>query len=192
MSDPIEEDKISAFARPLVEHLSYSGAFEEADAASRRRLLADREWTEPKWTHVHAIVQAFIHGIISADPWHKNYRLPPDFESVVNWIAFNVQKTYGDEMVVQISLMELEKKLWEWARQHKSFLKWNEGDGPQIAIVHRDSPALGKRNFIDLDALLRNTSLFLRDKRRQEDDFDRKFKAEHLDAAEVIWPSEDI
>ena len=175
-------DPIGESLQPLAEHLLFSGVFEKAEEANKKRLLADLEWTKPKGTHVHILVRAFMHGVISADPWHKNYKLPPDFESVVNWIAFNIQKTYGDAIVVQISLMEMEKKFREWAGRHKSFLKWGEpDDGAPIAVVHACSPVLDKRDFIDLEALIRNASIFLRDKRQQEDAFDRKFKAENPD-----------
>jgi len=185
-----DKDPIGEFLQPIAESLLFSGAFEQAEEANKKRFLADLEWTKPRWTHVRMIVRAFMHGVISADPWHKNYKLPPDFESVVNWIAFNVQKTYGDKEVVEISLMEMETKFREWAEQHKSYLKWNvpEDTTKVVAISHCYSPTPDKRDFIDLGALTRNATLFLRNERQREDAFNRKFKAENPD-----WPGgEDL
>lgn len=113
----------------------------------------------------------FAYGVISADPWHKNYRLPENFEGVVNWIAFCAQHKYGLEtQVVQVSLLELEQLYWIWAEEHPEFKKWNELNTTKklVSTTHRYSPMLEERDFIDLDALIRNAINYIRNEMRRQ------------------------
>lgn len=171
MSDDLQE-RLEAIAEGAL----LSGALERAAEEQRRALEADPEWSEPRWTHLHCIVEAFAVGVISADPWHKRYRLPPDFEAVVNWIAFNVQRQWPHDEVVPVSLLELEDRFTEWGNEHPSFRAWNESaSGALVGVVHRESPVADSRDFIDLHAIVRNAVVHLRNQHRREDAFDREF-----------------
>lgn len=168
---------------PMVEKLEFDGIFDEVVSNHRKKLEADPEWSEPEHVHVHTLVEAFMHGIATADPWHKKYSLPPNFEAVVNWIAFCVQEEFGDTEVPKLSLLEIEDKFREWAMQSPHFRAWNEPKDPGtvIAVATRYTPTPDERDFIDLDALLRNASVFVRDEQRQKRDFEKRFNAEHGD-----------
>lgn len=162
---------------PMAEKLEFDGVLDEADAANRTRLEVDTEWSEPEYVHVHTLVTAFMHGISTADPWHKGYRLPPNFEAVVNWIAHCIQAEFKDTPVPKLSLIEIEDKFRGWAMQNPHFRAWNEPKDPGtvIAVTTRYAPTPDERDFIDLDALLRNASVFVRNEHRRERDFEERF-----------------
>lgn len=182
----MSDDPLADAAIPMMEKLLFSGVLDDAERRNRELKAADPEWSVPRHTHVKDIIQAFVYGVLSADPWHKSYKLPPDFESVVNWIAFNVQRTYGNQTVVEISLIELERKLSEWASQHKSYRRWGEcDDGRTIGIVTAMTPTADHRDFIDLGALLKNACVYLRDQRRLWDQFEERIK-EKKDAGDDV------
>ncbi|MCK9513700.1 MAG: hypothetical protein M0R28_21085 [Pigmentiphaga sp.] len=172
--EPLNEDQLQAIA----ESAMLSGALEAADESMKAQLAADPEWTERKYHHVHTLLTAFVYGIIAADPWHRGYRLPPDFEGVVNFMSDCIQRKWPGEAVPQISLLEWEAFVWEWAPQHPSFRAWNvPRDSTQlVAIVHRFSDLPDERDFIDLDALVRNSAVWLRNDTRRNEQFDYSFE----------------
>jgi hypothetical protein len=55
--------------------------------AAEARILADPEWTTQDHICVSTIILGFAVGVMQADPWHKHYSLPPNFETVVNFVA---------------------------------------------------------------------------------------------------------
>jgi hypothetical protein len=161
----------------IAESLELSGALEQATEQRDRELSADPEWATEKYVHVHVLLEAFAVGVISADPWHHGYKLPPGFESVVNWIAFNIQKQWPKEEVVQISLNQIKILFRTWANEHPVFLEWNEPKpgAPIVACVSRYTNTPDERDFIDLDALIHNAVLHIRAHHRACEAFDRKF-----------------
>lgn len=169
--------------RPIVESLELSGAFEEADKSAQARIMADSEWTTPRYTHVHELVEAFAVGVLRADPWHKNYRVPPGFDSVLNWIAFKVQEEFKDCLVPKLSLVEIKERFKKWGEENPQFMKWNEPlvPGTIIGIVSRYSATPEERDFIDLGALVHNAALYIRTERRENDRFEERFRKEHPD-----------
>lgn len=178
-------DDIEDTFQPIAEQLLFSGALEEACELNKQRLSRDPEWATPKHYHLHTLVTAFAVGIINADPWHKNYKIPPNFENVINWISFCIQEKYK-EVVVQVSLVEMGKNYREWADQNPYFLEWNESPkGTVIGITSRYSSTPEERDFIDLDALIQNAVLYLRDETRKNEEFDRKFEEEYKTNGEI-------
>lgn len=167
--------------KPIAEGLAFSGALDKAVNSHNAKLQADPEWSTKKWTHVHTLVTAFAHGVLTADRWHKKYTIPPGLESVLNFIAFKTQEEFKDTQVVQLSLCDIEKRFWAWGNEHPQFRKWNEpvDPGTVIGIVTATTPIQEGRDFIDLGALVRNASVFIRDERRANDAFDVEFKKRH-------------
>ena len=176
------DDRPDDVLEAIAESALLNGLLDEADEIQARKLAADPEWNTPKSLHAKDLVEAFAVGVIRADCWHRGYKLPPDFEGVVNWIAFNVQHEFADE-VVQLSLLDVERLFWEWANQHPAFLKWNETD-KLVGVVHRNAPLPEARDFIDLHALIRNCTIHLRTEIRERERFECEFEKEHAGEAD--------
>lgn len=165
------------FLEPIVEHALFSGAIEEACQQQRERLSKDTEWATPRYHHIHDLVTAFAVGCLQADMWHDGYTIPPNFENIINWVAFCIQKYFDNEEVPKVSLFEIRDLYMKWASENPHFLEWNKTD-KLINFVTRNSPVPKERDFIDLDALVHNAALFLRDKLRKNNTFDKKFDEE--------------
>lgn len=177
MNDAPHPDDV---VRPIIESLELAGSLDELMAKHERAVRADPEWATPKHTHCHDLVVAFAAGVLRADPWHHGYKVPPGFDGVLNWIAFKVQEEFKDEVVV-LSLVEIKERFKRWAEEHPQFLKWNEPEDPGtvVGIVSRYTAIPNKRDFIDLGAIVHNATLYIRDDRRKNEDFDRRFEAKY-------------
>lgn len=167
--------------RPLIESLELSGVLDKVAEEHALSLSRDPEWSTPRHIHAHTLVQAFAHGVLSADPWHKGYKVPPGLDGVLNWIAFKVQEEFKDELVPSLSLNEIKERFARWGAEHPQFLKWNEPETPGtiVAISSRYSPVPEFRDFIDLGALVHNAALYIRMERRENDRFEAEFRKDH-------------
>lgn len=126
------------------------------------RLADHPEWTEKRWTFRHDITGAFAKWAIRQAPNGP----PLHLERVVNYLDECLKHvfTWGNEGLEELSLCQINKALHDilYDQGISDFDKWNEGEG-----------------FIDLDALLRNVCLDIRDERRHNDQFDAQFKKDH-------------
>lgn len=181
MDQPQNPDDL---VRPIIESLEFSGVLDQVDKAHQLSLQADPEWSTPRHVHVHTLVEAFAHGVLAADPWHKGYKIPPGFEGVINWIAFKIQEEFKDEEVPKLSLIEIKERFDRWGHEHPQFLKWNvpETPGTVVGIVSRYSAIREERDFIDLGALVHNAALYIRTDRRENDRFEERFQQQYPDA----------
>jgi hypothetical protein len=174
----MEESDLQAIA----ESLTLSGALDQAAEAAAAELAADPEWSTPKPQHQHSLVEAFAVGVIRADPFHWGYRLPPEFESVVNYIADRIQRHWPGDEIPRVSLNEFRALLEEWAMEHPAFRAWNETD-KLVGISYRGMATATERDFIDLEAVFQNASCHLRNETRSfeafNEKFDREWEAEH-------------
>lgn len=163
----------------LANELDAAGIFDEADRTHTAQLLADPEWTRPRWVHVHSLLTHLLVGISSADVWHRGYSLPPAFSDVVNGVAARIEARW-DQEVIQISVFDYEQFLRECIDADPKAMAWNEGEPgtPDVAVVTRYSGTPKRRDFIDLGALTRNAAVsFLRESDRCEAS-EAKFDAE--------------
>lgn len=176
MSDEKEID-----LQQIAEVLDLEGVLAEASRERRERLREDPEWFLPRWTHLKNLVEAFAHGCISADVWHKGYRVPPNLETVLNHVAAKVWERWGEaDELAELSLVTVEEFFRECVDSSPECLAWNEpADGSFVGVVTRYSPVPERRDFIDLDALIRNAAVYLRNERRRSDEFDRKFDEQY-------------
>ena len=170
-------DNLPEGVKALVESLVLGGALDAASDTCVAGLLTDAEWTTPKYVHQATLLRSFVQGVLTADPWHHGYRLPPHFEGVVNMVAFEIQKRWPTE-VPQVTLWDFEQFLREVCPRHPEFVRWNHTD-KLVGIVSRDTPMPDERDFIDLDALYRNAAVALRDDIRQFEAFNRDFEARY-------------
>ena len=157
----------------LVEQLEEDGVFDKADRANQARLETNPEWSRREWTHVHSIMEAWAYGVLSSDSWHHGYRLVENFEVVFNHVSKRLQEKFANKVVVEISLVEIRQWLGEWARECPGYLAWNERGGS--GIVSRYTPTPSVPEFIDLSVPPHNAAIWVRDQRRHERAFDRRF-----------------
>ena len=83
--------------------------------------------------------------------------------------------------VADLSLCEVDKALYDilYDKGIEDFDNWNkskaEPSNDSIKFVSASSPqSMPDYDFIDLDALLRNVCISIRDERRKNDEFDKK------------------
>ena len=96
---------------------------------------------------------AFAHGIIESKKWRggKNSVLPPGFETVVNWISYNIRKEFGSSQnkIILLSLDEIVALLEKWAGDSSEFREW-EQDG----ILDGEMVFVNAAFWIDSEAML--------------------------------------
>ena len=180
MSDPFSEQ---GALESLVESLEDDGIFDEATRVNQASLETNPEWSRHGWTHLATIMEAWAYGVLSSDPWHHGFRLVENFETVFNHVSQRLQEHFAAPEnqervsqfgeVVEISLVEVKQWLGEWARECPEYVAWNERGGSGIS--HRYSETLDVPQFIDLGVPSHNAALFLRERRRHDKAFDRRF-----------------
>ena len=168
-----EEDKI----KDLIEDMEMNGVFDDLDRSNRADLETCSEWYRKEYTHLHTILEAWAYGIISSDAYYREYHLPDGFDAVFNHISKRLTEKFPKEVVVEVSLCEILQWLREWAMECPEFILWN--DLPGKPYVTRYSPVATEPEFIDLNVPSHNAALFVRDKRRHDRAFDRRFEREH-------------
>lgn len=188
MSDPFGEE---AALESLVDSLEEAGVFDEATRVNQASLETNTEWSRREWTHLATIMEAWAYGVLSSDPWHTGFRLVENFEVVFNHVSARLQEHFaatenqervsGFAEVVEISLVEVKQWLGEWAAERPEYLAWNERGGS--GIVHRYSQTPNAPQFISLEVPSHNAALFLRERRRHDKAFDRRFPLKEDDDA---------
>lgn len=150
------------------------------------RLSSDPEWKvkKDKWTFKSEIVGAFAMWACRQSP----YGVPDGLENVCKYLSASLESCalWSDNVgMAECSLCEINSWLYEilYNQGVEEFDAWNRckvGDTPDIQFSSRYD---GERNpdydFIDLDALLHNVCVSIRDERRKNRAFDEKFEAEH-------------
>jgi len=161
----------------LVNELEKSGAFETCEVEQTIRLETDPEWSVRRHTHCHSLMEAWAYGVLSSFAYFRNYQLPDNFEKVFKHIAMRLNDKFPDEVVPKISLCEIRQWFKQWAMELEEFREWNTLPGSQV--THRYSSLPSGPTFIDLDVPSHNAALFIRNQRRIDDEFDRKFKEQY-------------
>ncbi len=187
---PTEEE-----AKRIAESLELDGTLDEVERQHAEGLRKDPEWSTPKYVHVAELLTSFAVGVLSADPYHKGYKVPPDYEAVVNWIAWKIREKFGGEEVVKISLMEIREWFLAWGNENPAFRKWGEPKDPGtiVGVVSRYSSTPTERDFISLEVIAHNAALYIRNQRRKNANFDYAFEIEQrvTKGLEVLEPMLD-
>ena len=147
-----------------------------------QRLADDGEWSEKRFTSRKEIVGAFAMWACRQSP----YGCPTGLESVCKYLneclKTECEWNSGDIPWANLSICDVNKMLHDilYEKGVKAFDAWNEciaGKAPSISFTSRYGTANydPDRDFIDLDALLRNVCITIRDERRKNAEFDRKF-----------------
>lgn len=143
------------------------------------RLRDDEEWSNPRCVFKHDIVGAFAKWAIRQSPMG----IPTGLESVCGYLdACLTRDVVWEYGIAELSLCDINKLLHDILMNQniKSFDDWNrsqaEKDGVDSCDIdddpfrpHQPHPY---HDFIDLDALLHNVCLDIRDERRVNDEFD--------------------
>jgi len=145
------------------------------------RLSGDDEWNTKHWTFKKSIVGALAKWACRQSP----YGCPDGLENVCKYLDACLSKTLEWKMggMEELSLIDINKLCWDILGDCNIFLSWNkseEGNNKNILFVN---PMLGEvspdYDFIDLDALLHNVCLDIRDERRLNAKFDREFEEKY-------------
>lgn len=149
---------------------------------THERLASDAEWStqEKQWTFANDIVGAFAMWACRQSP----YGVPDGLESVCKYLNACLLKSIPWDVngLKELSLCDVNKILYEILHDQgvSEFDAWNrfkKGDTPEINFVSAfGGPSDPNRDFIDLDALLHNVCLTIRDERRKNKAFDEAFE----------------
>lgn len=149
---------------------------------THERLSGDPEWSTPHWTSRTAIVGAFAQWACRQSP----YGVPDGLENVCKYLNECLKREWKWKMqMAELSLCDINRALYSilYEKGVSEFDAWNRcktGNTPNIQFSSAlDGERDPDRDFIDLDALLHNVCITIRDERRKDAEFDRKFEAEH-------------
>lgn len=146
------------------------------------RLAGDSEWNTQEWTFKHDIVGAFAKWVCRQSP----YNVPDGLENVCKYLNVALKSctdwSTADEMA-KCSLVEINKWLYDilYEQGVEQFDAWNKckkGRTPDIQFTFATDKRDLDYDFIDLDALLHNVCIEIRDERRVNKAFDEKFEKE--------------
>ena len=190
MKNNNEEPKIDMLSQPLLTEEGFlnPACMSELEAAIKNspklydRVADDGEWTKKRYTSKKHITSALAKWAVRQSP----YPCPEELEIVVKYLDACLEKSvsWDKHGFVNLSLQEISKLLYKilYDDNFKPFYRWNESKNISegIKYVSRyDGPENPDDVFIDLDALLNNVCLEIRDERRINDAFDKKFEEEH-------------
>jgi hypothetical protein len=154
-------------------------------APTHVRLKDDPEWSEKKdrWTFRTEIVGHFAMWACRQSP----YGTPDGLENVCKYLFASLKSCtdWGTHDMAEVSLCEINRWLREilYDQGVSEFDAWNRCkvvDTPNLAFASAmDGPSDPDRDFIDLDALLHNVCVSIRDERRKNKDFNDRFEAEY-------------
>lgn len=186
-------DKIEMISQPLMdsqgrlnpacmnELISTIGAM----GKTHERLAGDSEWDLKKdqWTTPSEITGAFSKWACRQSP----YGVPDGLENVCKYLhaCLLKERKWETSGMEELSLNEISRIIHSilYEQGVVEFNLWNRcrvGDTPDIQFSSRyDGKKNPDRDFIDLDALLHNVCLDIRDERRKNKAFNDKFDAKH-------------
>lgn len=141
------------------------------------RLSSDPEWSTPRITHWRDIVGALSLWAIRNIPdyyrdretmeevWVSNAPVfPPGLEKILGFLGSSIRSQFDKTGYAELSLCDISRMLYDilYNQQISVFNDWNNDEvmGP---------------HWLDLDALLHCVCITIRDERRDNDRFDKKF-----------------
>ena len=150
------------------------------------RLAGDPEWSEKRWIFLDDITSRLARWAVAQSP----YPCPDDLEVVVKYLAACLEKEFArvpdDDKcteMVKLSLCQINKLLHDILGEFEPVLKWNNrkngDDNPTHFVSAYDGETDPDNDFIDLGALFHNVCLSVRNDRRRNDEFERKFEETH-------------
>ena len=123
------------------------------------RLKDDPEWNTPKYTSWREITGYLAHWSVRQIDSDTPY--PPGLEKMIGYLSACIQPKFDKFGFTDLSLCDINKILHDILMPEKIFKSWN------------DEKVLP--GWLDLDALLHNICVSIRNERREFDRFNRKF-----------------
>lgn len=150
------------------------------------KLSADPEWSVGRLTVKKDIISSFAKMAVRLSP----YPVPENLEVVLACLDASLSKNFKwngagtDFEWLELSLCDIRIILHDILDGFESFTAWNNpknGSTPSIRFVSaHDGPNRDPDNdFVDLNALIHQTAIEIRNERREFDAFNRKFEAEY-------------
>lgn len=142
------------------------------------RLQDNDEWNTPEWTFWREIVGFLAQWACRQSP----YGCPDNLESVCKYLAACLKrdKRFDTLGMGKVNLCEINQLLHEILLDVPEFLAWNrckKCKTPEIQFVTAyDGSRDPDYDFIDLDALMHNVCVSIRDERRQHKADDAAFE----------------
>lgn len=136
------------------------------------RLQSDPEWSTPEITYYKEVTGFFALWSVRQLP---NLPYPPNLEHLIGYLdaclrqeflTLDPNSEWNQKGWGSFSLCEINKMMFDILEGTEQFDAWNTKD------------CLGE-NWLDLDALLRNVCVSIRDERRINKAFDKKFEEEY-------------
>lgn len=145
-----------------------------------QRLAGDSEWNTPHYLYPDYIVGSLAKWAVRQSPYHN----PEGLEKVIGYLNACLKRDFqkAGRDLVEMSLCQINEYLHKNLMSLDVFLAWNnpKKGKVQIKFVSSDSEEGDPDcDFIDLDALLHNVCLDLRDEWRADKAFEEKFEKEH-------------
>lgn len=124
------------------------------------RTAGEPEWEQKHWLHWRQIIGHFAHWAVRQIDSDEPY--PPGLEKMVGYLAACTRSMFDSEHMAYLSLREVAATLHDILMNSAVFLSWN------------DSKVLA--GWLDLDALITNVCVSIRDELRAEAAFDLRCK----------------
>jgi hypothetical protein len=184
VTDPIRD--IPILTNPLLTEDGFvnEACINELGAAIRNmpeihtRCAGDPEWNTPGWTFLSNITGPFAMWAVRQSP----YGCPDGLEGIVKYLTACLKTAFpwDNAGMSHLTLRDISQTLHRilMVDPPAAFSAWNESKRAPTDEERFMNNRPADADFIDLHALLTNTVISIRDERRKNDAFDRKFEAE--------------
>ena len=191
-----DKEKIDFLTQPLLTEDGYlnEACINELKCAIHNmpkiheRSAGEEEWEEKHWIFRKEITSLLAKNAIS----QSTYIWPEKLEEVIKYLDACLRKSVDWEIqesennaMTQLSLNDISKLLYNilYDQNFEPFDNWNKSKidtGQEIQFVSGfDGPSRADYSFIDLDALLSNVCIDIRNRVRKDKEFDKKFEEEY-------------
>lgn len=125
-----------------------------------RKLLATEDVI-----HQASLITAFATGVLMADQFYWGYSPPHNFAAVLGRLAKSVELRFGRDVVVNVSLGEIEDFYLRFFQSDADAASWYAPmpgtNGRFEAITAFDKIQNERTSSIDMHAAIRNASMFI-------------------------------
>ena len=126
------------------------------------RLANDPEWTKKHYITWRHITGHLAHWAVRNIAEHDSTPFPPGLETVIGYLNACIRPKFDNMGWAHLTLCEINKMLHDILMEDKTFNSWNDEK-----IIS---------GWLDLDALLHNVCISIRDEERANRVFDEEFE----------------